>query len=64
MTPFAEEPLRKRCAWCLRPLDGRGPLRQGDAVSHGICRACVAREEKRYLLLLQARAREAATLGR
>lgn len=32
--------VRRICAWCKRVLDGKGPVKPGEVISHGICKAC------------------------
>lgn len=41
--------MRSVCAWCKpkRPLDGLGPVRRGQVVSHTICEECMVKEMAR-----------------
>ena len=49
--------LRIVCAWCtpLRVLDGCGPLKTGDEISHSICQACEDRENSNLFTVERTR---------
>lgn len=44
-TPECTRTHRLWCAWCDTPMDGKGPLADGEPVSHSICPKC---QEKKY----------------
>lgn len=37
---------RRICSWCGAVLDNRGPVKDGEAVSHAVCDPCAEKWEK------------------
>lgn len=35
--------LRRRCAWCRKVLDGKGPIEPGEQITDGVCKPCYLR---------------------
>jgi hypothetical protein len=50
-----KETLRRQCAWCDLILDGKGKIRDGEQVSHGMCATCQEKWSEGFNLKKKAR---------